>query len=104
MMKNLEEIENAVANLSLEDAVRFRVWYEDFEANLLKHQIEKDLKVEKIFADFLTDRCADYIETYRDSKVTEVLNRIYGTESSDMEPSLVKLQVKSIKKADDSSW
>jgi hypothetical protein len=95
-MNNLEEIEKAVSDLSWEDSVRFRLWYETM---LRERHIEKSLK-----ADFLTDRSTDHAETYQNSKMTEALNRIYDTESSDMDPCLMKLQIKSMKKNDDSSW
>jgi|GEM_PF-5514759 len=94
-MNNLEETEKAVSDLSWEDSVRFRLWYETM---LRERHIEKSLK-----ADFLTDRSTDHAETYQNSKVTEVLNRIYDTESSDIDPSLIEIQVKSIKTSDEAN-
>lgn len=37
-----------------------------------------------------------YINAHQQSSVTEALNRVYATESSDLEPALVALQAASI--------
>lgn len=38
------------------------------------------------------------------NQITDLLNRIYETESSALDPVLMKMQAASIEKADDSSW
>lgn len=48
MTETVEDIENAVKQLSPEQLKRFRIWYEKFDADLWDQQIEKDAKNGKI--------------------------------------------------------
>jgi hypothetical protein len=43
-MMNLEDIENAVQQLSSDELAKFRAWFENFEASLFDRRIEDDIK------------------------------------------------------------
>jgi hypothetical protein len=62
-MSTLEEIERAVAELPPDELVRFRAWFEDFEAARFDQAIERDAKAgrldrlaEQALADFRAGR------------------------------------------------
>ena len=44
----------------------------------------------------LGDQIAAKVATHHDSNVTESLNRIYGTQSSTIDPRLIKIQIASL--------
>jgi hypothetical protein len=52
-MTKLEDITKAVEQLSLEELVQFREWFEELQARLWDEQIERDMKAGKL--DFLLD-------------------------------------------------
>jgi len=43
-MTKLEDIEKAIARLSVEDVARLRAWLDEFEGRLLDDMIERDAK------------------------------------------------------------
>ncbi len=47
-MTKLEDIEKAVEQLSLEEMARFRVWFEELQADLFDARIEADMKAGKL--------------------------------------------------------
>lgn len=47
-MTTLEDIEQAVANLSPEELRRFRVWFEQFEATRFDQVLERDALAGKL--------------------------------------------------------
>jgi hypothetical protein len=47
-MKNLEEIERAVSQLSPEELAAFRVWFAEFDAEMWDRQFEKDVVAGKL--------------------------------------------------------
>jgi hypothetical protein len=65
-MSTLEEIERAVAELPPDELVRFRAWFEDFEAARFDQAIERDAKAgrldrlaEQALADFRAGRARE---------------------------------------------
>ena len=65
-MTTLEDIEKAVAELPPDQLVRFRAWFEDFEAARFDQRIERDAKAGKLdqlaeqaLADFRAGRVRD---------------------------------------------
>ncbi|MDI6736302.1 MAG: ChpI protein [bacterium] len=52
-------------------------------------------------SDFYTVALAFYVATYKGNNVTKELNRLYGMESSIIEPELVKIQAASL---EDENW
>ncbi len=65
-MSTVEQIEAAVANLSLEDREAFRAWYAEFDARQWDQQIEDDVAagrldwlVDEAIADRDAGRCSD---------------------------------------------
>lgn len=55
----VKDIQEAVAQLSADDLVRFRSWYEDFDAQIWNEQFEDDVKTGRL--DALADRAlADF--------------------------------------------
>jgi hypothetical protein len=52
-MSTVQEIERAVSRLSPEELVRFREWFDEFDAKVWDRQFEKDAKSGKL------DRLAD---------------------------------------------
>jgi hypothetical protein len=52
-MTTVEEIEQAVTELSPDQLVRFRAWFEEFEAARFDEKIERDAKTGRL------DRLAD---------------------------------------------
>lgn len=66
IMTTLEDIEKAVAELPPDQLVRFRAWFEDFEAARFDQRIERDAKAGKLdqlaeqaFADFRAGRARE---------------------------------------------
>jgi hypothetical protein len=47
-MTKLEDIEKAVEQLSPEEMARFRVWFEELQADLFDARIEADMKAGKL--------------------------------------------------------
>jgi hypothetical protein len=47
-MTTLEDIEKAVAELPADQLVRFRAWFEEFEARHFDQKIEQDAKAGKL--------------------------------------------------------
>jgi hypothetical protein len=47
-MTKIESIKKAVEQLSPKELARFRVWFEEFEAQLFDAQIERDVKAGKL--------------------------------------------------------
>ena len=47
-MTTLEDIEKAIAELPVEQLERFRVWFEQFEAERFDQAIERDVKAGKL--------------------------------------------------------
>jgi hypothetical protein len=47
-MTKLEDIEKAVEQLSPDEMARFRVWFEEFQADLFDARIEADMKAGKL--------------------------------------------------------
>lgn len=47
-MKNLEEIELAVRQLSAEELAAFRIWFAEFDAELWDRQFEEDVAAGKL--------------------------------------------------------
>jgi hypothetical protein len=47
-MKTLEDIEKAVAELSVDQLAKFRAWFEEFEAVRFDQKIERDAKSGKL--------------------------------------------------------
>jgi len=43
-LSTIQEIEQAVSHLSSEDLVRFRQWFEEFDAAMWDRQFEQDVK------------------------------------------------------------
>jgi hypothetical protein len=65
-MTTLEDIERAVAGLPPNDLVRFRAWFEDFQAARFDEAIERDAKAgrldrlaEQALADFHAGRARE---------------------------------------------
>ncbi len=63
-MTTLEEIKSAIIHLSGKELIRFRAWYDEFEAKLWDEQIEKDVQAGKLdklaeeaIKDFRKNRC-----------------------------------------------
>ena len=50
MMRTVEEIEQAVAQLSKDQLAEFRAWYEQFSADAWDWQIEEDIAAGKLDA------------------------------------------------------
>ncbi|HOU15538.1 MAG TPA: hypothetical protein PKZ84_20725 [Anaerolineae bacterium] len=47
-------------------------------------------------SEFFTAALSTYITAHRKNNITELLNQIYSTESSALEPDLIKLQLASV--------
>ncbi|MFZ1103097.1 MAG: hypothetical protein WAN86_09715 [Hyphomicrobiaceae bacterium] len=47
-MSKIEDIQEAIEQLSADDLARFREWFEEFEARLFDEQIERDVKAGKL--------------------------------------------------------
>ena len=47
-MSKIEDIQEAIEQLSADDLARFREWFEEFEARLFDEQIERDAKAGKL--------------------------------------------------------
>ena len=65
-MKTLKDIENAVAELPPDQLMRFRLWFEEFEAAGFDQRIERDAKAGRLdklagqaLADFRAGRARD---------------------------------------------
>jgi hypothetical protein len=70
-MTTLEEIEKAVAELSADQLVQFRAWFEEFEATRFDQRIERDAKAgrldqlaEQALADFRAGRAPEMSRSY----------------------------------------
>ena len=50
MMRTVQEIEQAVAQLSKDQLAEFRAWYEQFNAEAWDRQIEEDIAAGKLDA------------------------------------------------------
>lgn len=50
MAKTVEEIEQAVAQLSKDQLAEFRAWYEQFDAEVWDRQIKEDIAAGKLDA------------------------------------------------------
>jgi hypothetical protein len=63
----IEDLENAVAKLPPEDLVRFRAWFEEFDAARFDQKIERDAKSGKL------DRLADQaLDDFRKGRAREL--------------------------------
>jgi len=63
----IQEIEQAVAELSSKELARFRAWFEEFDAQVWDEQIERDAKSGKL------DKIADKaIRNYQAGKAKEL--------------------------------
>ena len=58
-MGTVREIEQAVKHLTEKDLARFRVWFEEFDAQIWDKQFEKDAKTGK-FDKFAEQAIADF--------------------------------------------
>lgn len=65
-MSNVQEIQDAVSQLSHEDLVRFRMWFAEFDAALWDKQLENDVAAgrldtlaEEALQDLREGRCTD---------------------------------------------
>lgn len=47
-MTTLEDIEKAVAKLTPEQLAKFRVWFDEFQAQLFDEQIDRDARAGKL--------------------------------------------------------
>jgi hypothetical protein len=47
-MTKIEDIENAIEQLSPEDLAKFRAWFEAFDARVFDEKIERDAKSGKL--------------------------------------------------------
>ncbi len=47
-MSTIREVQQAVAELSAEDLVRFREWFEEYDAQIWDQQFERDAKAGKL--------------------------------------------------------
>jgi len=47
-MVTTQEIEEAISNLPPEELEKFRIWFEEFDAELWDRQFEKDAKAGKL--------------------------------------------------------
>ncbi len=66
-MKTLEEIKQAIFNLSPQELEAFRRWFEEMEARLWDEQIERDAQSGKL------DKVAEQaLQEYRAGKVKEL--------------------------------
>jgi hypothetical protein len=64
---SIEDLENAVAKLPPEDLVRFRAWFEEFDAARFDQKIERDAKSGKL------DRLADQaLDDFRKGRAREL--------------------------------
>ena len=60
-MTRLEDIEQAIAQLSQEDLAKLRAWFEEFDARVLDEKIERDVdagKLDGLAAEALADHKA----------------------------------------------
>ena len=57
-MTKLEDIEKAVEQLSPEEMAKFRLWFEELQAELFDAQIEADMKSGKLDRHFAEARAA----------------------------------------------
>jgi hypothetical protein len=64
---SIQEIEQAIAELSPKDLVRFREWFEDFDAQVWDEQFERDAKSGKL--DQLAEKA---IKDYRAGNAKEL--------------------------------
>jgi hypothetical protein len=63
----LDDIEKAVAELPPDQLVRFRVWFEEFEATRFDERIERDAKAGRL------DRLAEQaLSDFRDGRTREL--------------------------------
>jgi hypothetical protein len=65
-MKSVEEIQDAVRQLSKEELARFRAWFAEFDANLWDEEWEEDVTkgrldplAEEALRDWYEGRCTD---------------------------------------------
>jgi predicted transcriptional regulator len=65
-MSSIEQIEEAVRQLSRQDLATFREWFAEYDAELWGHQMEEDIKAgrldslaEKAHRDFNEGRCME---------------------------------------------
>ncbi|MBC8430338.1 MAG: hypothetical protein H8D96_00305 [Desulfobacterales bacterium] len=66
-MVTIQEIEKAVSNLPPEEMAKFRVWFEEFDAQLWDRQLEQDVKAGKL------DNIANKALTdFKEGKFTEL--------------------------------
>jgi hypothetical protein len=66
-MSTPEEIQSAVSHLPPEELVRFRKWFEQFDADSWDRQFEADVKAGRL------DRLADQaIQDFREGRCTEL--------------------------------
>ena len=63
----IQEIEQAIAELSPKELARFRVWFEEFDAQAWDDQFERDVKAGKL--DKLADKA---IRDFRAGKAKEL--------------------------------
>jgi len=47
-MSTVQEVEQAVARLSLEDLARFREWFDEFDARMWDRQFDRDARSGKL--------------------------------------------------------
>jgi hypothetical protein len=66
-MTKIEDIENAVEQLSPEDLAKFHAWFEEFDACVFDEKIERDAKsgkLDKVMADARANHAAGRREKF----------------------------------------
>ena len=66
-MSSIKEIEHAVSKLTAEDLVKFRAWYEEFDAEIWDKEFEEDVKFGKL--DVISEKA---IEDFNNGKYKEI--------------------------------
>ncbi len=66
-MTKIEDIENAVEQLSPEDLAKFRAWFEEFDTRVFDEKIERDAKsgkLDEVMADARANHAAGRREKF----------------------------------------
>jgi hypothetical protein len=66
-MTKIEDIENAIEQLSPEDLAKFRAWFEAFDARVFDEKIERDAKsgkLDEVMADARANHAAGRREKF----------------------------------------
>jgi hypothetical protein len=67
VVSTIQEIEDAIRQLSCEDLAAFRAWFAEFDAGLWDRQMEKDISAGRL--DALAEEA---LEDLRDGRCTEL--------------------------------